>query len=87
MSLQVFKKKVVDIFCENITDKVFLMIQNDRKLMYEYLKIIEENNSIANVNSQIAKEIKKRFSLENKDFKNVEPESFLIQSHEEFKVD
>jgi hypothetical protein len=85
MEIKAFKTKVVDMFCEKITDKVFLMIQNDRQLMHEYLQIIANNNSVANVNSQIAKEIKDRFNLSNLNLKNDSPESFLIQSHEEFK--
>lgn len=87
MELKNFKELVVEKFCATITDKVFLMIQNDRELMRDYLDIISQNNSVANVNGQIAKEIKKRFNLENKDLRNCNPESFLIQSHEEFKVD
>lgn len=87
MELKEFKEIVVEKFCATITDKVFLMIQNDRELMRDYLDIISKNNSVANVNGQIAKEIKKRFNLENKDLRNNNPESFLIQSHEEFKVD
>lgn len=79
-----FKSKVVDQFCETITDRIFLMIQNDRELMQEYLSIIEKGNSRANINSQIAKEIKKRFKLNNQNSKNKEPQSVLIASHEQF---
>ena len=85
--LDEFKSKVVNQFCEDITDRVFLMIQNDRTLMQEYLAIIEAGNSRANINSQIAKEIKKRFQLGNEDFKNKKPESFLIKSHEKFNFE
>lgn len=84
--LNVFKSKVVDQFCETITDRIFLMIQNDRELMQEYLSIIEKGNSRANINSQIAKEIKKRFKLNNQNIKNMEPQSVLIASHEQFDV-
>jgi len=82
-----FKSKVVKMFCNDITDRVFLMIQNDRELMQEYLSIIEHGNSRANINSQIAKEIKKRFQLDNEEMKNKEPKSFLIQSHEKFNFE
>ena len=85
-NLNDFKSKVVDQFCETITDRIFLMIQKDRELMQEYLAIIEKGNSRANINSQIAKEIKKRFNLNNQNIKNREPESVLIASHEQFDV-
>lgn len=84
--LKEFKTKVVDLFCETITDRIFLMIQNDRELMQEYLSIIEKGNSRANINSQIAKEIKKRFNLKNQNEKNIDPKSSLIASHERFDV-
>ena len=81
-----FKEKVIDLFSEKLTDKVFLMIQNDRELMREYLSIIEKRNSLAFVNSEIAKEVKKRFDLKNLNQRNEEPESLLIQAHEMFKT-
>lgn len=82
--LKDFKSKVIDKFCETITDRIFLMIQNDRDLMQEYLSIIEKGNSRANINSQIAKEIKKRFQLDNQIMRNIDPQSSLIKSHEQF---
>ena len=81
-----FKEKVIDLFSEKLTDKVFLMIQNDRELMREYLSIIEKRNSLAFVNSEISKEVKKRFDLKNLNQRNEEPESLLIQAHEMFKT-
>lgn len=82
-----FKKKVIKVFSEQLTDKVFLMIQNDRDLMREYLAVIEKSKSLANVNSEIAKEVKKRFKLKNLNQKNKSPESFLIQGHEMFEAE
>ena len=81
-----FKKKVIDLFSEKLTDKVFLMIQNDRELMREYLQIIANNKSLGYVNSTIAKEVKKRYDLQNLTQKNKEPESFLIKGHEMFET-
>jgi hypothetical protein len=81
-----FKKKVVDEFTTHLTDKVFLMIQNDKELMKEYLSVIEEGSSLAYINSEIAKEIKKRYDLDNLDRKNEMPVSNLIQSYELFKT-
>ena len=85
-NLNDFKKEVVDLFCETLTDKVFLMIQNDRELLHDYMLIVSKSTSLANVNSEIAKEVKKRFDLENQNNKNKQPESFLIQSHEIFET-
>ncbi len=83
-----FKRKVVERFSQRITDYVFLMIQNDRELMGEYLHVIAQNKSLANVNSQIAKEIKKSFNLENFDSTKTDyqPSSFLIQDFMKFKI-
>jgi len=85
MDLNEFKETVVTEFCERITDKVFLMIQNDRELMREYLHVVEENTSLSYVKSAIASEIKQRFDLENIGERN-NPESFLIQGHEKFRT-
>ncbi|REE78825.1 hypothetical protein BX611_2960 [Lutibacter oceani] len=84
--LKDFKEKVIDLFSEKLTDKVFLMIQNDRELMRDYLAIIEKSNSLAYVNSEIAKEVKKRYDLKNLNQRNEEPESLLIQTHEMFET-
>lgn len=85
-NLNDFKKKVVDEFTTQLTDKVFLMIQNDKELMKEYLSIIEEGSSLAYINSEIAKEIKKRYDLDKLNKKNEMPVSNLIQSYELFKT-
>lgn len=81
-----FKEKVVDMYTEQLTDKVFLMIQNDRELMKEYLSIVEKSSSLKYINSEIAKEIKKRYNLDNLGEKNRTPESYLIQGHELFET-
>lgn len=81
-----FKEKVIDRFSSTITDSVFLMIQNDRELMQEYLYLIEKHK-LNVLNSSIAKEIKKRYNLENKNIKNKSPKCNLIQSYESFEVE
>lgn len=80
-----FKRKVLDKFCEVLTDQVFLMIEQDRNLLHEYMLLIAKNKSLSNINSQIAKEVKKRFYLENKHQENKNPKSKLIQAHEKFE--
>ena len=81
-----FKKKVINEFSKEITDRVFLMIQNDKELMKEYLLLIEKGNSLTYINSEIAKEIKRKFSLKNLNEKNSNPKSTLIQGHEIFET-
>ena len=86
IELPEFKNKIIDLFAERITDYVFLMIQNDRKLMGEYLHIIEQNSSLKNVNSQIAQEVRSSFSLDLLNEKEKIPQSFLIQGHDKFII-
>lgn len=38
-----FKQKIIDRFSVTITDRMFLMIQNDRELMQEYLYLLEKH--------------------------------------------
>ncbi len=38
-----FAEKVMRRFSKRKTDEIFLMIQTDKKLMYEYLKLVEKN--------------------------------------------
>jgi hypothetical protein len=78
-----FTENVVNTFSKHITDEVFIMIQNDKKLMYEYLKMVEENG-LQVVNQQIGKKIKSRFNLDNDLTRNELPKSTLIKSHQEF---
>ncbi len=84
ITLNDFKDKVLDQFCEDITDRVFLMIQNDRELMQDYLDVLSSGNARKSINSELAKEVKRRFNLMNQGVKNKEPKSTLIKSHEKF---
>lgn len=84
--LKEFKERVIEKFSSTITDNVFLMIQNDKKLMKEYLQLLEKHK-LNVLNSSLAKEIKKRYNLENRDLKNKTPKSNLIQTFETFEVE
>jgi hypothetical protein len=79
-----FSEKVTHQFSKRITDEIFLMIQNDKELMYEYLKLVEANG-LTVVNQQIGKKVKNRFALDNDLTRNVIPNSTLIKSHQEFE--
>ena len=99
MNLDVFKPILIEAFCAKynitgaalpvgfsvatITDTVFLMIQNDRKLMSDYLHTVAHQGNLGYVNSEIAKTIKHHFGLRNAG-ENRFPNSILIQSFEEF---
>lgn len=82
-TLQEFIDDVITKTEESITDKVFLMIQNDRDLFHRWLDQIQDRKRNY-VNGEIAKQIKERFELKNKSRKN-KPESFLIKSFQEFE--
>jgi hypothetical protein len=82
--LSAFAERVMSAFAKSITDKVFLMIQEDRGLMHDYLKLVEAHG-LTPVNQYIGKKVKERFSLTNDMCRQENPESTLIQSHQEFE--
>ena len=84
MTLQEYSEELLSKFSKEITDQVFLSIQNDRKLMHEYLRLISENG-IDSVNQHIGKFVKKRYKLSNSDSRQDDPKSILIKSHQEFE--
>lgn len=77
-----FASKVLDRFSKEITDQVFLMIENDRELFQEYLRLVS-NESLDVVNRNIGKLVKERYKLKNLTRKK-QPKSKLIKSHQEF---
>jgi hypothetical protein len=81
--LNIFKNRIIERFSSEITDYVFLMIQNDRELLQEYMKLLGNNKQNV-INSSIAKEIKKTYNLENQNLIIKNPKSFLIKSYESF---
>ena len=84
MSINKFADKVLDEFSKEITDQVFLSIQNNRELMHEYLRLIS-TNTIDTVNQRIGKAVKDRYKLTNSDSRQDNPKSVLIKSHQEFE--
>ncbi len=83
MSVSVFADKVLDEFAKSITDKIFLEIENDRELMQEYLRLVEQNG-LQVVNSQIGRKVKARFALNNDQTRQESPQSKLIKTHQQF---
>jgi len=77
-----FADKVISQKNKSITDEIFLLIQKDKDLMQEYLRLVQ-NEKIDSVNTQIGKRIKESYGL--KDGKrNNNPLSTLIKSYQEF---
>lgn len=80
-----FAKKVIEAFRKDLTDNIFLYIENDEDLMNEYLDAISESDR-KTVNSWLGKLIKEEFSVENEiDDKTGclvkgEPKSILIKT-------
>tara|TARA_A100001391_G_scaffold203337_2_gene195411 strand:+ start:40 stop:297 length:258 start_codon:yes stop_codon:yes gene_type:complete len=84
MDITQFTKKTIDKFTVEITDNLFLLIQNDQELMQDYLNLLA-NNDRQIINSSVAKAIKKTFNLENIG-ESQTPKSTLIKSFEQFKT-
>ena len=84
MSVSIFADKVLAKFAKSITDKVFLEIENDRELMQEYLKLVEQEG-LQPVNSQIGRKVKARFALDNDQVRQESPQSKLIKTHQQFE--
>lgn len=55
-----FTDKVIAKFAEEITDQVFLMIENDKDLMKEYLDLVDKN-SLIQLSTEIGKAVKSKF--------------------------
>jgi hypothetical protein len=77
MTLDEYTEKVVSEFLRNITDHVFLNIQNNEELMREYQRQVNEN-SLRTVNTAMGKKVREVFQLENGPECN-SPKSWLIQ--------
>lgn len=72
----------INLLNDKITNEVFLIIQNNDELMYEYLKSVEDIG-LEKTNQVIGKTVKSRYNLENED-REYNPKSTLIQSHTKF---
>lgn len=77
-------QKAIEKMNKRITNEIFLIIQNDKKLMYEYLRSIE-NGSLDTTNQIIGKAVKDHYKLSNDDREN-NPTCTLIQSHQKYKA-
>jgi hypothetical protein len=69
---------------KRITNEIFLIIQNDRELMKEYLRAVEKH-TLDTVNQIIGKEVKRAYGLSNINDREDNPSCTLIQSHQKFE--
>lgn len=69
---------------KRITNEIFLTIQNDRDLMKEYLRAIQDNG-LDVVNQTIGKRVKASYNLVNVNDREDNPSCTLIQSHQIFE--
>jgi hypothetical protein len=77
--------EVFDNFNQDITDRIFLMIENDPELMAEYSRLTgNDKKDKDNLNTELGKAIRKRYNLENIR-ENNNPKSSLIKSYTEHK--
>jgi len=81
MKLDEFCRKVLNKFSDSVTDQVFLMIQNDRELIKDYLALIAGGGQPHTINGELGKTIKSVFNLNNVG-RCQHPQSPLIQSYE-----
>jgi len=84
MNLNEYVEQVVDGFIREITDNVFLFIEQDKERMKEYMTNINRFE-VDTVNKAIGLKIKERLSLEN-DGENKSPKSRLIKVYTYHKV-
>ena len=80
-----FITQVLNQFSDNITDRIFLMIQEDKELMNEYLNLLDRKNSsgvdLDTLNSHVGKAIRTKFNLDNIGISK-KPKSTLIKTYE-----
>ena len=77
-----FNELVLLRFSQELTDRVFLMIEEDRELMQIYLDAVGQHGKQA-VNSHLAKAARERFGTTCPDPQIADPKSVLIKSYSE----
>jgi len=78
MTTEEFANRVINKFCEELTDLVFQYIENDAELKDDYHKF--GLGELHAVNQALGKKIKERFGVENLERSN-NPKSNLIKSY------
>jgi len=84
MNPDLIAQKAIEKLNKKITNEIFLIIQSDKDLMYNYLKAVEEKG-LDVVNRAIGFEVKKQYKLVNINDREENPSCTLIQSHQKFE--
>lgn len=79
MTTKEFALKIVEKFCIELTDQLFLYIENDKELMQCYLRVITENG-LYQTNKDLGLEFKELFFVDNLKETN-EVKSKLIKTY------
>ena len=80
-----YAEALIKRFVRDITDYVFLSIQNDDELMREYHTNVNRHG-LQDVNMAIGKKIETLLNLENDEGRNDKPKSKLIKSYTYHKL-
>ncbi len=78
MKICEFNEVIIKRFSQELTDRVFLMIQEDRDLMQLYLDAVGEHGK-KTVNSHLAKAVGEHFGTTGQDECQAEPKALLIR--------
>lgn len=84
MTSKEIAEKAIKIMDKKITNEIFLIIQNNRNLMQEYLRTVKEKG-LDTVNQTIGKKIKQSYHLENINDREDNPSCTFIKSHQKFE--
>lgn len=85
MTVTNLSDRAINIFNKRITNEIFLIIQNNRELMHDYLKLVEKHG-LTTVNQNIGKAVEKAYKLQKPDleYREHQPTCTLIQTHQKF---
>jgi len=82
MTLQQFQQRALEQFTREITDIFFCYIENDKKLLQDYQRVIGRDSNLDETNMSLGAAVKEWFHLENGNEKR-DPKSKLIRSYTE----
>lgn len=82
---QITNLEVLNRLADDITDRVFFMIENDRELSQDYCELVNSGTNQHGLNSSLGKQIRVKFNLKNAGRCN-NPKSTLIRSYERHKI-
>lgn len=85
MEIKDFINEVISLKNKQMTDEVFLFIQNDKDLMQKYLLLVQEHG-LGTVNRQIGFAVYQKYGLTPEIGNiNIAPKSTLITTHQKFE--